>query len=193
MGFLELFLIALGLAMDAFAVAVCKGLGMRRATPRKMVLVGLYFGLFQAGMPLVGYFVGVQFSSAIRSVDHWIAFGLLSVIGVNMLKEAVKGCAGCSECDAAGTGADLSVRSMTALAVATSIDALAVGVGFAFLNTPILPAAACIGIVAFFLSMQGVKIGNLFGAKFKSKAEIAGGLILILMGVKILLEHLDVL
>ena len=136
--------------MDAFAVAVCKGLGMRRATPRKMVLVGLYFGLFQAGMPLVGYFVGVQFSSAIRSLDHWIAFGLLSVIGVNMLKEAVKGCAGCSECDAAGTGADLSVRSMTALAVATSIDALAVGVGFAFLNTPILPAAACIGIVAFF-------------------------------------------
>lgn len=192
MGVFELLFIALGLAMDAFAVAVCKGLCMRRATWKRMALVGLYFGAFQAAMPLVGYFIGVQFSTSIRSVDHWIAFFLLCAIGFNMIREAVREGGECPDvsCEMAGSGADLSLKTMTLLAIATSIDALAVGVGFAFLNTPILPAVGCIGVVTFLLSMLGVKLGNLFGAKFKAKAEIAGGVILILMGAKILLEHL---
>ena len=192
MGVLELLLIAVGLAMDAFAVAVCKGLCLRRAAWKHMVLVGLYFGAFQAAMPLLGYFVGVQFSGAIRNVDHWIAFGLLAVIGGNMVKEALqeRGDCGCPECPPAGAAAEFSAKSLCLAAVATSIDALAMGVGFAFLNTPILPAVACIGLVAFLLSMLGVKIGSLFGTRFKAKAELAGGVILILMGVKILLEHL---
>ena len=193
MGVFELLLIALGLAMDAFAVAVCKGLCLRRATWKHMVLVGLYFGAFQAGMPLAGYLVGVQFSGAIQSVDHWIAFGLLAVIGGNMVKEALKergGCADCPECSPASAGGEFSAKSLCLAAVATSIDALAMGVGFAFLQTPILPAVGCIGLVAFLLSMLGVKIGSLFGTRFKAKAELAGGVILVLMGVKILAEHL---
>lgn len=197
MGIFELFLIAVGLSMDAFAVAVCKGLSMKKVTVKKALIVGAYFGIFQAAMPLIGYFVGVQFSSAISSFDHWIAFGLLVIIGVNMIRESRE--KGCDECDSAGDvpakdrDADLSFKNMVVLALATSIDALAVGVTFAFLKTDILPAVSFIGVVTLVISMLGVKIGNIFGSKYKSKAELAGGVILILIGLKILLEHLEVL
>lgn len=187
MGWIELFLIAVGLSMDAFAVSVCKGLAMRRCTPGRAGIVGLYFGGFQALMPLLGYFLGVQFRSVITSVDHWIAFILLAVIGGNMIREAC----GDEECETAD--ASLDVRNMLALAVATSIDALAVGVTFAFLQVNIVPAVCFIGVITFTLSAAGVKIGNIFGTRFKSKAELLGGVILILIGAKILLEHLGIL
>lgn len=181
----ELFLIAVGLSMDAFAVSICKGLAMRRADPKSMGLVGLWFGGFQALMPVLGYLVGVQFREAITAVDHWIAFGLLAVIGGNMLREALSGEE--DEDDSLAPGA------MVLLALATSIDALAVGVGFAFLDVNITAAAGFIGAVTFTLSAVGVKVGSVFGAKYKARAEIAGGAILILMGTKILLEHLGVI
>ena len=165
MSLAELFVIAVGLSMDAFAVSVCKGLAMPKMNWKGALLVGLYFGGFQAAMPLFGYFLGSSFSLAIRAYDHWVAFILLSVIGANMVL----------------------------LAIATSIDALAVGVTFAFLNVDILPAVSFIGSVTFFLSVAGVKAGNAFGCRYKSKAELAGGAILILMGFKILLEHLGIL
>jgi putative Mn2+ efflux pump MntP len=180
MGIIELFLIAVGLSMDAFAVSVCKGLAMKKCTWTKAGIVGLYFGIFQAGMPLLGYALGVQFSHVITSIDHWIAFVLLGIIGLNMSEEC-------------GMEEDsLKVKEMLVLAVATSIDALAVGITFAFLQVDIIPAVAFIGVTTFLLSVGGVKIGNVFGAKYKSKAELAGGLILILMGIKILLEHLGI-
>ena len=181
MGIIELFLIAVGLSMDAFAVSVCKGLAMKKCTWTKAGIVGLYFGIFQAGMPLLGYALGVQFSHVITSIDHWIAFGL------NMIKESREDGEEC------GMEEDsLKVKEMLVLAVATSIDALAVGITFAFLQVDIIPAVAFIGVTTFLLSVGGVKIGNVFGAKYKSKAELAGGLILILMGIKILLEHLGI-
>lgn len=188
MGLIELFLIAVGLSMDAFAVSVCKGLAMKRCTWKKGVLVGLYFGGFQALMPLLGYVLGVQFKEVITSIDHWIAFILLGLIGANMVREALGGSEECEEGDDA-----LDVRTMLGLAVATSIDALAVGVTFAFLQVDIVPAVSFIGGITFTLSVAGVKIGNIFGTKYKSKAELAGGVILILMGLKILLEHLGIL
>lgn len=188
MGLVELFLIAVGLSMDAFAVSVCKGLAMRKCTWSKAVLVGFYFGAFQAGMPLIGYFLGVQFKQVIVSIDHWIAFILLGIIGVNMLREAFGSCEECAEQDGA-----LDVKTMVGLAVATSIDALAVGVTFAFLQVDIIPAVGFIGIITFAISVAGVKIGNIFGGRYKKGAEIAGGVILILMGVKILIEHLGLL
>lgn len=188
MSLVELFLIAVGLSMDAFAVSVCKGLAMKKCTWGKSAIVGLWFGIFQAGMPLAGYMLGVQFKDVITSVDHWIAFVLLGIIGGNMVREAVKPECECEEeADAA-----LDMRTMFALAVATSIDALAIGVTFAFLRVAIVPAVSFIGIVTLSISMAGVKIGNVFGAKYKNKAELAGGLILILLGTKILLEHLGV-
>lgn len=174
--------------MDAFAVSICKGLAMRTCTAPKAALVGAYFGGFQALMPLAGYMLGVQFKEMITSVDHWIAFLLLGLIGANMVKESL---GGCDECESADESLD--VRTMLGLAVATSIDALAVGVTFAFLHVNILPAVCFIGVITFTLSAAGVKIGNIFGLRYKSKAELAGGVILILMGVKILLEHLGVL
>lgn len=182
----ELFLIALGLSMDAFAVAICKGLSVQKLQVKHMVLVGAYFGVFQAVMPLIGYFLGSQFQSYIVSVDHWIAFVLLVVIGLSMIREAVSK-------DEEEVNASFDVKTMVLLAVATSIDALAVGVTFAFLNVDIVPAVSFIGIITFALSMIGVKIGNVFGARFKSKAEIFGGIVLILIGGKILLEHLGIL
>ncbi len=188
MGIIELFLIAVGLSMDAFAVSVCKGLSMKKCTWGKASLVGAYFGIFQAGMPLAGYFLGVQFRDVIRSIDHWIAFVLLGLIGGNMLREALGTEECCQESDEA-----LDVRTMLGLAVATSIDALAVGVTFAFLKVNIVPAVCFIGIITFTLSVAGVKIGNIFGAKYQAKAEVVGGIILIFMGLKILLEHLGVL
>jgi manganese efflux pump family protein len=195
MSLLELFIIAVGLSMDAFAVAICKGLSMKKNSIWKAVIVGLYFGIFQAVMPLIGYFLGVQFQNKITSIDHWIAFVLLGVIGLNMIRESRN-----SKCEIAveslaedNRDNSLDFKNMTALAVATSIDALAVGVTFAFLNVNIVSAVSFIGIVTFTFSIIGVKIGNVFGTMFKSKAEFAGGLILILMGVKILLSHVGVI
>lgn len=185
MGIIELFLLAVGLSMDAFAVSVCKGLAMPRITVKKASVVALWFGGFQALMPLLGYFLGVQFQDKITAIDHWIAFVLLGIIGVNMVREALSG-----ECE--NTSDSLDIKTMFILAVATSIDALAVGITFAFLKVDIIPAVSFIGATTFILSAAGVKIGNVFGTKYKSKAELAGGVILILLGLKILLEHLGI-
>lgn len=190
MGYIELLLTAVALSMDAFAVAICKGLSMKKVTLKNAAIVGAWFGIFQAGMPLIGYFVGKQFESAIKSVDHWIAFVLLGIIGVNMIREALSREEETASCDA---GADLRVKAMFPMAVATSIDALAVGITFAFLNANIVPAVSFIGIATLIISMLGVKIGNLFGKKYKARAELCGGAILILIGLKILLEHLNFL
>ena len=172
--------------MDAFAVSVCKGLAMPKITLRRTLIVGAWFGGFQALMPAVGYVLGVQFRDKITAVDHWIAFLLLGVIGANMIKEALSG-----ECE--NESDSLDVRTMFLLAVATSIDALAVGITFAFLKVHIIAAVSFIGVTTFAISAAGVKIGNVFGTKYKSKAELAGGIILILLGLKILLEHLGFL
>lgn len=182
----ELFALAVGLSMDAFAVSVCKGLSVKKAEPKHLLIVGLYFGGFQALMPLIGYLLGVSFQSVIESIDHWIAFVLLCLIGVNMIREAL----GEEEEE---LNDSFTFKTMLPLAVATSIDALAVGVTFAFLNVNILPAVTFIGCTTFILSAIGLVLGNVFGARYKSKAEIAGGVILILIGTKILLEHLGIL
>lgn len=186
MGLIELFLIAVGLSMDAFAVSVCKGLAMPKCTFKKAAIVGLWFGGFQALMPAIGYILGAQFQEAIASIDHWIAFVLLALIGGNMIHEALDN-------DEEEANASLDVKTMFLLAVATSIDALAIGITFAFLKVNIIPAVCFIGIVTFIISFAGVKIGNVFGARYKNKAEIVGGVILILLGLKILLEHLGFL
>ncbi|MBQ4051436.1 MAG: manganese efflux pump [Oscillospiraceae bacterium] len=187
MSLFELFIIAVGLSMDAFAVAVCKGLSLQKMSWKKACIVGLYFGGFQAAMPALGYLLGAQFQDQIKAFDHWIAFILLGLIGANMIKEALSKEDDC-EC---GNGDDsVSFKAMVPMAVATSIDALAVGVTFAFLSVKIVPAVSFIGVITFTLSMAGVKIGNVFGSKYKSKAELAGGTILVLMGLKILIEHL---
>lgn len=186
MGLIELFLIAVGLSMDAFAVSVCKGLAMPKCTFKKAAIVGLLFGGFQALMPAIGYILGAQFQETIASIDHWIAFVLLALIGGNMIHEALDN-------DEEEADASLDVKTMFLLAVATSIDALAIGITFAFLKVNIIPAVCFIGIVTFIISFAGVKIGNVFGARYKNKAEIVGGVILILLGLKILLEHLGFL
>lgn len=183
MSLAELFLIAVGLSMDAFAVSVCKGLSMQKIDWKKCGIVGLYFGVFQAGMPLLGYLLGVRFQKYIVAVDHWLAFVLLGIIGINMIKEALGPEAECDD-------DSLDVKTMLVLAVATSIDALVVGITFAFLQVDIVPAVSFIGIITFTLSFIGVKVGNVFGARYKSKAELCGGIILIGMGLKILIEHL---
>lgn len=192
MGIGELFLLAVGLSMDAFAVSVCKGLAMKKATLKAEATCGLWFGGFQALMPTVGFFLGALFADAIEAFDHWVAFALLAIIGINMLKEALekKGESG----DNPEKDADLSVKTMFLMAVATSIDALAVGISLAMVGSVnIWLAAAFIGICTCLLSALGVKIGNVFGSRYEKKAELAGGVILILLGVKILLEHLGVL
>lgn len=187
MSIVELLLLAVGLSMDAFAVAICKGLSMEKLSLKKMCIVGAWFGGFQALMPTIGYFLGTTFEKYITAIDHWAAFVLLGVIGANMIKESFS-----KETDK--TDASLGFRIMLSMAIATSIDALAVGITFALLpDVNILFAVLLIGCTTFLLSMLGVKIGNVFGAKYKSKAEFIGGLILILLGVKILLEHLGVL
>lgn len=185
MNLLELFILAVGLSMDAFAVSVCKGLSVRQIKPRHACIVGAYFGGFQALMPLIGFVLGVQFQRYIVSIDHWIAFILLSLIGVNMIRE--------SRGDAEELNDSFSFGTMLPLAIATSIDALAVGVTFAFLQVNILPAVLFIGCTTFVLSAVGLKIGNVFGVRYKSRAELCGGIVLILMGCKILLEHLGFL
>ena len=186
MGLIELFLIAVGLSMDEFAVSVCKGLAMPKCTFKKAAIVGLWFGGFQALMPAIGYVLGAQFQETIASIDHWIAFVLLALIGGNMIHEALDN-------DEEEADASLDVKTMFLLAVATSIDALAIGITFAFLKVNIIPAVCFIGIVTFIISFAGVKIGNVFGVRYKNKAEIVGGVILILLGLKILLEHLGFL
>ena len=183
MGISELLLIGIGLSMDAFAVSIGKGLSTKSLTPRHYLSVGVWFGGFQALMPIVGFLLGVSFASLVESFDHWIAFVLLGIIGSNMIRESLKG----DECE---IHPDFSTRAMFMLAIATSIDALAVGVSFAFLQIDILPAASIIGVTTFILSMVGLRIGNIFGCRFKSKAEFAGGVVLIIIGIKILAEHL---
>ena len=183
MGLLELFILAVGLSMDAFAVSVCKGLSVKKMEPKHALICGAYF---QALMPTIGYLLGSQFESMITQIDHWIAFVLLGIIGINMIKES-------REDEDEELNASFDVKTMLALAVATSIDALAVGVTFAFLHVNIVWAVTFIGCTTFILSAIGVKVGNVFGMKYKSKAEFVGGLILVLMGIKILLEHLGFL
>ena len=184
MSFFELFIISVGLSADAFAVAICKGLPIKKVNVKNAGTVGLYFGAFQAAMPIIGYFLGVQFQDKIAAFDHWVAFVLLGFIGINMIRESLD-----NNEDDAGSSKCLDFKNMCILSIATSIDALAVGITFAFLQVNILPAASFIGFITFALSMVGVKIGNVFGTKYKSKAEFAGGLILVFMGLKILLEH----
>lgn len=179
----ELFVIAVGLSMDAFAVSICKGLSVRRCTFRHMVICGLYFGIFQGMMPLIGYLLGSQFESLVTAIAPYIAFILLAFIGINMIRES-------REEDEENVSDDFSVRAMIPLAIATSIDALAVGVSFAFLQVNIIPAVLFIGVTTFICCVFGVKIGNLFGSRYKSSAELFGGVVLVLMGLKILMEHL---
>lgn len=182
MGLFEIVLIGVGLAMDAFAVSICKGLSMKKMEWKKAIIIGLYFGIFQALMPLIGFILGVGFEDAIANIDHWVAFILLSIIGLNMIKEAVS--------DKKEESDDkVDFKTMIVLSVATSIDALAIGVTFAFLNVNIVSAISIIGTITFLISVIGVKVGNVFGDKYESKAEMTGGVILILLGIKILLEH----
>jgi len=189
MGIVELIFLALGLSMDACAVSICKGLSMKKAGIREGAICGVWFGGFQALMPLIGFFLGTLFADAIEAFDHWVAFGLLAIIGINMLKEAFEK----SECESCGCD-DLSVKKMFIMAVATSIDALAVGVSLAMSgNVNIFAAVVLIGVITFFMSMLGVKVGNVFGSRFEKKAQVAGGCILIILGIKILLEHLGIL
>lgn len=187
MRFYEIVLIAVGLAMDAFAVSVCKGLKMSKVDYKYTFIIALFFGVFQAAMPIIGWFAGKQFEAYITSVDHWIAFILLAFIGGKMIYEAIKN-EGEGYCDL-----KYDFKEITLLAFATSIDALAVGISFAFLQVEIWSAASYIGVITFILSIIGVLVGNRFGVKFKSKAEFAGGIILVLIGIKILLEDLGIL
>ncbi len=190
MGIGELFVLAVGVSMDAFAVSICKGLAVKKAGLRQCATCGVWFGGFQALMPLIGFFLGALFYDAISRFDHWVAFGLLALIGGNMLREAFFS----DDCEECGENADMGFKTMLVMAVATSIDALAVGISLAMAgNVNIWAAIAFIGVVTCLFSAVGVKIGNVFGSRFEKKAEIAGGVILILLGLKILLEHLGVL
>lgn len=186
MGFFEIVLIGLGLAMDAFAVSICKGLSMKKMNWKNAIIIALYFGIFQALMPIIGYFLGTTFSNLVENVDHWIAFILLAIVGGNMIKDSFD-----DECEKRNEKVDF--KTMIVLAIATSIDALAVGVTFAFFKTNIILSVFIIGIITFILSLVGVKIGNRFGDKFQNKAELTGGIILIIIGTKILLEHLGII
>ena len=188
--FIELLLMGIGLAMDAFAVSICKGLGMKKVNKKQAVVIGVFFAGFQALMPLIGWILGKQFERYITSVDHWIAFILLGFIGGKMIVESLKKE---EEEEIEKSDKPLDLKEMFILAIATSIDALAIGITFAFLGTPIIEAIAIIGIVTFLISIGGVYVGNFFGSKYKNKAEFAGGLILVLLGIKILLEHLGIL
>ena len=191
MGIIELALIGAGLSMDAFAVSVCKGLGMKRLNMRQAFVIALFFGVFQAVMPVIGWVLGTGFQSYISPVDHWIAFALLAFIGGKMLFDAFHDDE--RDDDAASANAPLDLKELTMLAIATSIDALAVGITFAFLQVDIVPAVTLIGVITFALSFAGVAIGHFFGARFEKPAAIVGGVVLILIGLKILLEHLGVI
>lgn len=189
MGYFELFLIGVGLSMDAFAVAICQGLCMPRLNLRHAGVIALFFGGFQALMPLLGWLLGFQFAGYIQELDHWVAFALLGLIGGNMMREAL----GPEDEELSCAVSDrLDLKRLLMMAVATSIDALAVGVTFAFLETAIVLAVSIIGTTTFVLSLAGVAVGNFFGARYKKRAELCGGAILILLGTKILLEHLGI-
>ena len=186
MGIIELLLLSVGLGMDAFAVSVCKGISMKKMDWKKAIIIGLYFGGFQALMPVIGYFLGSAFESLITNIDHWIAFILLSIIGLKMIKESFnKNSNKCNDC--------VNFKTMIVLAIATSIDALAVGITFAFFKTNLWISVGIIGIITFGISLLGVKIGNRFGDKYENKAEFIGGLILVFIGLKILLDHLNII
>jgi putative Mn2+ efflux pump MntP len=187
MGVVEIVLLALSLAMDAFAVSICKGLSMKKINWKKATIIGLYFGIFQAVMPIIGYCLGAAFQGIVTNIDHWIAFILLALIGGNMIREAL------SEDESKNCNDNVDFKTMIVLAIATSIDALTVGITFAFLNVNIPMATSIIGIITFVVSLIGVKIGNKFGSKYENKAEIAGGIILILIGLKILLTDLGII
>lgn len=187
----ELIITAIALSMDAFAVAVCKGLSLDKVRPKHMAITGAWFGGFQGLMPLIGFLLGSLFAKQIEAFDHWIAFALLALIGANMIKEACEG-------DSCPADTSFGFKTMLTMAIATSIDALAVGVSFAMVanadpNFSITAAVVSIGVITFVLSAVGVKVGSIFGAKYKSKAELVGGIVLCLMGLKILLEHLGVI
>lgn len=184
MSIIEIALIGVGLAMDAFAVSICKGLAMRRMNYKKAIIIAAFFGVFQALMPALGYVLGTTFANKIAAIDHWIAFILLGLIGANMIKEAL------SSDDDECQDDSLRLGDLIMLSIATSIDALAVGITFAFFNVSLLLSVSMIGIITFIICVIGVKVGNVFGEKYKSKAELAGGLILIVMGAKILIDHL---
>ncbi|MDD6212574.1 MAG: manganese efflux pump MntP family protein [Clostridiales bacterium] len=186
MSFWELFILAVGLSMDAFAVSVCKGLSLSKVKPKHMVIAGVWFGSFQALMPLIGYFLGSFFTDMISRYAHWIAFILLLIIGIGMIREAFSD-------EEENMDASMDAKNMFLLAVATSIDALAVGVTFAFLRVNLIPAVSFIGIITFLLSAVGIRIGSIFGSRYQDKAEICGGIILVLIGLKILLEGLGIL
>lgn len=188
--FIMLFLMGVGLAMDAFAVSVCKGLSMRKVNKKQCLIIGLFFGGFQALMPFIGWALGIRFQEYITKFDHWIAFILLGIIGGKMIAEAVRG--GDEAVEIEEMDAPLNIKELFILAIATSIDALAVGITFAFLDIPIVEAVTVIGVTTFIISVIGVYIGNFFGNRYKNKAELAGGLILVLLGTKILLEHLNI-
>ncbi|CAK7012428.1 MAG: putative manganese efflux pump MntP [Paraeggerthella hongkongensis] len=191
MGFVELLLVGVGLSMDAFAVSVCKGLCMKRLNMRQALVIALFFGGFQALMPLIGWALGTQFEQFITPVDHWIAFGLLLIIGAKMLWDSFHG--DDDEQLSCAVDGRLDLRELTMMAVATSIDALAVGITFAFLRVDIVASVVVIGVTTFALSLVGVAVGHRFGARYEKTATIAGGVVLILIGLKILLEHLGVL
>lgn len=191
MGLVELFILAVGLSMDAFAVSVCKGLAVQKVGIKECCIVGAWFGGFQALMPLTGYLLGTQFRNYITSIDHWIAFVLLAIIGINMIRESRERDDDKAVCPKEEN--PFAFRSMLMLAIATSIDALAVGITLAFLNVALVPSVTFIGATTFVISAVGIRIGNIFGIKYKSKAELAGGVILICIGLKILLEHLGIL
>lgn len=186
MGILGIIIIAIGLAMDAFAVSICKGLSMKKMSWKKGLIIGGYFGFFQGFMPLIGYLLGVGFQSKVEAVDHWLALILLAIIGIDMIKDAFSK-------DIEEKNDSVDFKEMIVLAIATSIDALAVGITMAFLDVNIILAILLIGIITFVISVIGVKIGNIFGDKYEKKAELAGGIILVLMGIKILVEHLGIL
>ena len=186
MSFIELLILAIGLAMDAFAISICKGLSFGKLKLKHYLIVGAYFGGFQFGMTVAGYYIGINFSSFIEAFDHWVVFGLLMLIGLNMIRESL-------DKNDDEINDKLDVKTMVLLAIASSIDALAVGVSFAFIHVEIFYTAAVIGIVAFVLSVLGVKIGNRFGDKYQNKAQLMGGIILVLLGFKILLEHLGII
>ena len=188
MGILEIFLVGVGLSMDAFAVSVCKGLKMRRLSPGQTAVIALFFGGFQALMPLIGWLLGRQFETYITNIDHWVVFVLLAFIGGKMIVDAIREEEGVSD-----GGNAFDIRELLVLAVATSIDALAVGISFAFLQMSIWVPISLIGVTTFVLSAIGVFIGHKFGARWESRAELAGGVILVLIGLKILLEHMGVL
>ena len=186
MGIVEITLLGIGLAMDAFAVSICKGLSMKKMNWKNTIIIALYFGIFQALMPVIGYFLGTTFEGLVTKFDHWIAFALLLAIGGSMIKEAFSK-------DEENKNDKVDFKTMSVLALATSIDALAVGITFAFFEVNVLLAVTIIGLITFIISIIGVKIGNGFGDKYQSKAELMGGIILILLGIKILLEHLNII